>query len=148
MYACACINVGLDERVSCPEARDELMKVAAESYVSEKKTDPLGILLVPPPSPIVEKPVVVQTTNLDGEIGSADVTLPAKLSPAKKPPPLVVANKSIDPQLPFHPIQTNDNMGSLQHQRMVTVVETVQPGKNGSNLVLDAVAKLVSLLYI
>ena len=149
IYACACINVGLDNKISCPEARDELMKVAAKSYLTEKNTDPLGTpVMVPPPSPIVEKAVVVQTTNLGGEIGSADVTLPAELSPLKKPPPPVVANKPVDLQLPFRSIQTNDHMTSLQQQRIVTVLETVQPGKNGSNLVLDAVAKMVSLLYM
>ena len=92
--------------------------------------------------------MVVQTTNLGGEIGTADATLPAELSPLKKPPPIVVTNKPVDPQLPFRPIQTNDHMTSLQQQRIVTVLETVQPGKNGSNLVLDAVAKMVSLLFI
>ena len=142
------------------------MKLVAKSYVPQNNTNPLGTpVVVPPPSenevpldplgtlmvpcpPIVEKPVVVQTTTLGGEIGSADVTLPAELSPLKKPPPLVVANKPVDLQLPFRSIQTNDHMTSLQQQSIVTVLETVQPGKNGSNLVLDAVAKMVSLLYM
>ena len=142
------------------------MKLVAKSYVPQNNTNPLGTpVVVPPPSenevpldplgtlmvpcpPIVEKPVVVQTTTLGGEIGSADVTLPAELSPLKKPPPLVVANKPVDLQLPFCSIQTNDHMTSLQQQSIVTVLETVQPGKNGSNLVLDAVAKMVSLLYM
>ena len=124
------------------------MKLVAKSYVPQNNTNPLGTPVVVPPPPIVEKPVVVQTTTLGGEIGSADVTLPAELSPLKKPPPLVVANKPVDLQLPFRSIQTNDHMTSLQQQSIVTVLETVQPGKNGSNLVLDAVAKMVSLLYM
>ena len=35
----------------------------------------------------------------------------------------------------------------IQQKRIETVLETVKPGKNGSNLVLDAVAKMVSLLF-
>ena len=36
----------------------------------------------------------------------------------------------------------------IQQKRIETVLETAKPGKNGSNLVLDAVAKMVSLLFI
>mgnify|MGYP006892609481 CR=1 FL=1 len=121
------------------------MKIIATSNVT---VDPLGTQMDVPVPPIVEKPMVVQTSNLGGEIGSADATVSTELSPLKKPPPIVATNKPVDPQLPFRPIQTNEDMTSIQQKRIVTVLETVMPGKNGSNLVLNAVAKMVSLLFI
>ena len=138
------------------------MKMVATSYVTQEKTshsleslgsenkvsvDPLGTQIEVPVPPIVEKPMVVQTTNLGGEIGSADAPLPTEFLPLKKPPPIVATNKPVDPQLPFCPIQTNEDMTSIQQKRIVTVLETVMPGKNGSNLVLNAVAKMVSPLF-
>ena len=172
------------------------MKMVATSYVTQKKTthsleslgsenkvpfDPLGTRILVPVPPIVEKPMVVQTTNLGGEIGSADAPMPTEFSPLKKAPPIVVTNKPVDPQPSFCPIQTYEDMtragivdsdiqrkppsfhplstiGDIQRQttvdlgiqqkRIETVLKTVKPGKNGSNLVLDAVAKMVSLLFI
>ena len=137
--------------------------MVATSFVTQKKTthsleplgsenkvpfDPLGTRILVPVPPIVEKPMVVQTSNLGGEIGSADATVSTELSPLKKPPPIVATNKPVDPQPPFCPIQTYEDMTSIQQKRIETVLETVKPGKNGSNLVLNAVAKMVSLLFI
>ena len=101
------------------------MKLVATSHVTQKKTthsleplgsenkvpfDPLGTRILVPVPPIVEKPMVVQTTNLGGEIGSADAPLPTEFLPLKKAPPIVVTNKPVDPQPSFRPIQTYENM--------------------------------------
>jgi len=58
----------------------------------------------------MEKPMVVQTTNLGGEIGSTDAPLPTEFLPLKKAPPIVVTNKPVDPQPSFRPIQTYEDM--------------------------------------
>jgi hypothetical protein len=62
----------------------------------------------------------------------------------------------IQQKLPsFRPLSTVEDMRrqmtvdlDIQQKHIETALETVIPGENGSNLVLDAVAKMVSLLFI
>jgi hypothetical protein len=147
------------------------MKLVATSHVPQKKTtesldplgseqmvplDPLGSVLMVPAAPVVEKLMVVETPNLGGEIGSADAPpeVLTQFSPMKRAPTPVIANKPVDSTPPFCPIATYEDMRSqmtvdldIQQNFFVIALETIQPGKKGSNLVLDAVANMVSLVF-
>ena len=135
-----------------------------------------------PVAPVIEKLMVVETTNFGSEIGSADEPpeVLTEFLPMKKAPPPVITNKPVDPPPSFRQFYTYEDMmregmvdsdiqqkslssrplstvGDIKRQKTVdldiqqkhieTALETVIPGENGSNLVLDAVAKMVSLLF-
>ena len=121
VYGCARTNVGLDQRIACPQARQELMKLVATSHVTQKKTtdsldplgseqmvplDPLGTLVMVPVAPVVEKLMVVETPNLGGEIGSADAPpeVLTQFLPMKRAPTPVIANKPVYSPTSFRPL--------------------------------------------
>ena len=103
------------------------MKMVATSYVTQEKTshsleslgsenkvsvDPLGTQIEVPVPPIVEKPMVVQTTNLGGEIGSANAPpeVLTQFLPMKRAPTPVIANKPVDSPPSFCPLYTYEDM--------------------------------------
>ena len=66
MHECVHTNVGLDKKIKTPEATHELMKLAASSHVLHNRT-------TESPDPhMVKQLMVPDTSNLGGDIGSAD----------------------------------------------------------------------------
>jgi hypothetical protein len=109
------------------------------------------------PSPVSTQLMVLDTSNLGGDIGSADAPHDKVLTqflPMKRAPTPVIANKHVYSTPPFCPIATYEDMRrqmtveyDIQQKNIVTALETIQPGKRGHNIMMDAVEKMVSLLF-